>query len=480
MRRVLVHPLFWLTLQIALTTVFLSAAGRLEPQRVPDTKSYEIAADLETLSARLGYYRSIGYPIFLNTVRSLGFTHQAIPTIQLGTYFLSVYLFWFALWRYSGSRWLAFAATFPLSWAAVMELASRIQPDFLSAAATVFAIAFVFLLTTKPRHLGLWIGVIVSVVAAYHLRPAAVFLVGFVPLIGAILCWIWNQRSLKRTAQVVGLLTLAMLIPYWSFCALRLATVGHFGLVSFGGTNLAGLAANFISGRVVRELPQEHRDLARRMLKLRRKKGWTPMTKKSHAEDFFVQYSDNIWDVANPAGKFELAARKRTLKKTGREESSRDWSMAAWQRQPSRVARNTIVGTMSKAVIGTRLDLYLRWVRAAQLYGLRQLTDYVWIVGPFLLVLISLPILLVRRQKGGVDDGRHGADSGRPGSPTMQETLVVLSLLGVGFFSGYLLLVSLVSFPFTRYFQSMILFVPTMLCAQVFVIWRRIAGSISR
>ena len=41
MRRVLAHPLFWLTLQIALTTVFLSAAGKLEPQRVPDTRSYE-------------------------------------------------------------------------------------------------------------------------------------------------------------------------------------------------------------------------------------------------------------------------------------------------------------------------------------------------------------------------------------------------------------------------------------------------------
>ena len=271
-----------------------------------------------------------------------------------------------------------------------------------------------------------------------------------------------------------------MLIPYWSFCALRLATVGHFGLVSFGGTNLAGLAANFISGRVVTELPEEHRDLARRMLRIRRKKGWKPMTKKSRAEDFFAQYSDNIWKVANPAGKFELGARKRMLKKKDGEGGSVDLSSAAWQRQPSRVARNTIVGGMSKAVISTRLDLYLRWVRAAQLYGLRQLTDYLWIVVPFLAALISLPILFVRRQKGGVEDRGQRAEPRRLGSPTMQETLVALSLLGVGFFSGYLLLVSLVSFPFTRYFQSMILFVPTMLCAQVFVIWRQIVDSISR
>jgi uncharacterized membrane protein len=95
-------------------------------------------------------------------------------------------------------------------------------------------------------------------------------------------------------------------------------------------------------------------------------------------------------------------------------------------------------------------------------------------VGPFLLNLISLPILLIRcRQRSSVSgDLRDAAAQGN--HPTTQETLVALALLGVGFFSGYLVLVSLVSFPFTRYFESMILFVPTMLCAQLFAIWRQI------
>jgi len=40
--------------------------------------------------------------------------------------------------------------------------------------------------------------------------------------------------------------------------------------------------------------------------------------------------------------------------------------------------------------------------------------------------------------------------------------------------AAYLLLVSLISFPFTRYFVSLTLFLPSALCAQFFVMWRRI------
>lgn len=54
------------------------------------------------------------------------------------------------------------------------------------------------------------------------------------------------------------------------------------------------------------------------------------------------------------------------------------------------------------------------------------------------------------------------------------STLIGLLALGVGYFAAYLLLVSLVSFPFTRYFVSLTLFLPSALCAQLFVMWRRI------
>lgn len=58
--------------------------------------------------------------------------------------------------------------------------------------------------------------------------------------------------------------------------------------------------------------------------------------------------------------------------------------------------------------------------------------------------------------------------------PEITATLIGLLLLGVGYLATYLLLVSLVSFPFSRYFVSMTLFLPSALCAQLFVIWQRI------
>ena len=262
-------------------------------------------------------------------------------------------------------------------------------------------------------------------------------------------------------------MTVATLAPYWGFCTIRWVTVHHFGLVSFGGTNLAGLAANFISGGLVPELPAEHRRLAKRMLQLRRRIGWAPMRPGDRAEIFFAQYSDNIWKVANPASRFELRKRRLELeRRRARNEVGPD-PIEVWQKQPPNVARNTIVGATSKAVIRNRPELYFRWVKAAQLYGLRQLGDYVWIVGPFVIGLLSMPILIVRRKTASVPTDNGGAGAGGPG-PSERESLIVVGLLGIGFFFGYLFLVSLVSFPFTRYFQSMILFLPSVLSTQVF------------
>ena len=71
--------------------------------------------------------------------------------MQVGLYFLSLYLFWFAVERLSGSGWFALAATLPLPWAGVMTMANVIKPDFLAAVATIVAISCLTLLVTGHR-----------------------------------------------------------------------------------------------------------------------------------------------------------------------------------------------------------------------------------------------------------------------------------------------------------------------------------------
>ena len=67
-----------------------------------------------------------------------------------------------------------------------------------------------------------------------------------------------------------------------------------------------------------------------------------------------------------------------------------------------------------------------------------------------------------------------------PGSgiaaPTAAVTvrLAGLAAIAVGFFLSYLGLLSLVSFPFERYFVGAVIFLPSTLCAMLFVLWRRI------
>ena len=138
--------------------------------------------------------------------------------------------------------------------------------------------------------------------------------------------------------------------------------------------------------------------------------------------------------------------------------------------RPRQVVQNEMLSRASKAIVRLRPALYFKWVTSALVYGLDQLLDYVWIVAPALLIVFSVPIFLLT--------ARASPASGSSLEPVISSTLVGLLVLGVGYFTAYLLLVSLVSFPFTRYFVSLTLFLPSALSAQLFVMWRRILPAV--
>lgn len=455
-RRLLGHPLFWLSLQLAVTFGVLAAAGGLEHERVPDTPSYLDAAKADSLLEALAHYRSLGYPAFLRLVTTPEHWLSPVPALQVGLYFLSLYLFWLAVERLSGSGWFALAATLPLPWAGVMTLATYIQPDFLASVATIVAISCLLVLVAGSKRILWGMGLAVGVFFAYQLRPASVFLVGLIPLLGLALRWLQNRgdwRGLLRWSVGLAALTL---VPYLVFCGLRWVTVGHFGVVSFGGTNLAGLAASFVDGRVVRELPREHRPLARRLMSRRTRMGWRPMRLDSDILEYFGQYSDNIWKVARPVAKKTYRIdRQRVVKELGESQ---------WDPRPMEVVVNEMLGSASKAILRLKPRHYFKWVASAILFGLRHLLEYAWITAPFVLVMLSLPILILQQ--------RTGARLPEACQPVRTPALVAILILAVGFFAAYLLLVSLVSFPVTRYFVSMTLFLPSAICVQLFEIWR--------
>ena len=458
--RLVRNPIFWLVLQLVVTLGVLAWTGGLEYQRHPDTQSYLNLSKAETLSEALSHRRTLGYPLFLKAVTSLGSWLEPVPTVQVGIYFASLLLFWWSLKQLSGSGWLAWAAVLPLPWAGVMSLAAVVLPDFLASAAAVVARSVLFLLLseTSGRRSIWWAGLGVSVFCAYQLRPAAVFLIAFIPLLGLGVEWFRGERGGKTLLRWTAGLVLVTLLPFLTFCSWRWLAVGHFGVVSFGGLNQAGMAANFLDGELVRELPREHRRLARNMLRMRRERGWETMTAGSAVDEHFAQYSDNIWRIALQAGMREYD-RVASLPE-GHPERIEGMG------RPRRVVQNEILSRASKAIVRLRPHLYLKWVRGALIYGLDQLSNYLWIVGPVVGLMLSMPIFLLatRPSPGSAVD----LDS------TIFSTLIGLLALGVGYFAAYLLLVSLVSFPFTRYFVSLTLFLPSALCVQLYVVWSRI------
>ena len=449
--RVLREPLFWLVLQLVGTFVFLAWSGGLKTVRVADTVSYLNAIELRGLEEVLAFHRTFCYPLFLRTVIAMGRWLEPVATIQVVSYLGSIPLLWYSLKRVSGSGWLAWAAVFPLPFAGVVSIANLAQPDLLATVATIAAIACLLVLVAGPSRLGWWLGLGLAVFLAYQLRPAAVFLVGFVPFLGIVWKWLMGDRR-QGLRWSLGLVATTVL-PFVAFGLLRLAVVGHFGVVSFGGVNLAGLAANFLDAELVRELPGEHRPIAKGMLRLRRQRGWEAMDRDSVVLDHFKQYSDNIWDVALPSAMKE----HRRLVRLPEGDPDRPKGID----RPAGVVRNDLLEQASRAILVRRPALYLEWVRGAILYGLYQLREYVWIVGPAVLLLFTLPLYGLRSAGRGAAlalDGRVSA------------TLAGLWVLGVVYFLGYLALVVVVSYPIWRYFLSMILFLPTMMSALLWVI----------
>ncbi len=443
------RPATLLVVQLVLVFVFLAQNGRLEPAWVPDSRSYVIGSQADSLEDTLSHYRSFALPLLLRMVGGDG-----VPTTQVAIYFGSVLLFGYALRVYASSPWLALAAATPLAYHPVLALASMIQPDFLSAAMAVIAVSCLMLLA-GPARAGrplLWAGLTLSVFAAYHLRPAAVFLVPLIPAAGWLLRLCRKPAHPRVSWRWVAALACVTALPYLGFATTRWLTVGHFGLVPFGGTNLAGLTANFLDAEVVRALPEEQKSLARKMLRSRQRRQWRPLTLDGDVQEAFRQYSDNIWRISVQAAEREIKAANKRALRSGK---------APIERRYHRIVRNEMLGELSSSIIRLRPWLYFKWVRGALEYGLDQLLDFGWIRWPLLLILCTLPVALLHRPIAGPEPSPH---------------LVLLGLLalGLGYFLVYLLLVSLVSFPFARYFVSTLLFLPSALCAELFALWRAI------
>ncbi len=448
--RLLSHPVVWLLPLFAAIWAALRDNQFLVISPSNDTLSYDLASKSSSLGEALGSLRTLGYPLFLRLLRPFSADYSAAPTAHLLLFFAAVLLFWLALRRYTGSKWLAFAWTLPLAYPCNLAFVRFVQPDFLGPTLAIAALALLVLLAGAPRNPLFWLLVTVAVFSAYQMRPDNLFLVGLVPVWGVLLLLGRRVVDGRRLLQVGAGLALATVLPLVAFISMRGLLVGQFSLVSFGGYNLVGITASFLDDELVARLPEESAALGREILAERQAGGLEPYGPSSWTRRWHQQYSPNVWRVAEP-----VARRLLTDAPAGNVPPLAGEAVFEINRGLTELSREVIL---------RRPLLYGKWIRDGFKAGL-GMTFQCMLFGQLAILLVaSIPILLLRARRAGGGGDRELEDR--------MLRLCVLAHIGVSYFLAKLLLIVMVSVPYERHVFPAMALLPCVLAAGLYELWR--------
>lgn len=433
MRSLMRNPRFWLAVQMLAVLILIGAGGLLTLRTSPDSASYVEASELP-LGEMLRGIRTIGYPLILRTVRPFSPDFGIMPLVHLGLHFLAVFAFDFGLRRFGASPWQAFAAASGLLYTIINDAAvSQLLTDCTGMAAAAVAISFLLWVSASPKQALPWIGLTVGVACTYHVRPAYLFLIPLVPCLGLVLLRIRTGSKGEPFPWLkhgLGLCCVSI-VPYLAFCLLRLAVVGHFGLVSFAGANLIGITADMLDREAVAaRLPDEWRPLAAEIARTRSEQGIeSPFRSRGiDMRRWLSNYPKNVWEVGYPA------------------------ASRLYGDDPVVVNRKLV--EFSRAVILAGKKTYLRFLAYNLRDGLGKFLQRGWVLqafGAIAVFLFTVRVLLCPRRLPELN---------RRDDLPASSLMVTLLLLGLMFAFSKMLLVGLVEVFVPRYVYAAGLFLP--------------------
>ena len=420
---------------------------RLDCQPTADTESYRIG-HLPLDAALVCNNRTLGYPILLEGVKAICSSYDDVlslpkylqvnpdsvmPFVHLGLYFLAVWGFYGGMRLLDFSRWLALAVCLGLLYSPLAYNWSRaIVPEVPAAAAAMFALGMLLCTCGNPRGIWSWFGLAFGVFVAYQMRPAYLFLVVLVPLLGYLLRkQVANRRGHLARGVVLTLgLVAATAVPYLGFCFFRLWRVGQFNLVSFGGASLIGVTGQFLTESMVPELPEHLQPLAQMVLQ-KRKRDLRWQTTHVSDDEFDFARAEQLYDPTLWMHYFPSATE-------------------VWPRQPFS-EHNARLLEMSTALLRLRPGFYAKWVVYGYWAGLARLLELRFMQLPLLLALSTLSLW-------GIADWRWGSVASDDSQAWY--ALRTLGLLASAFALCKLLQVVLVISPVDRYLDAIYVFVP--------------------
>jgi hypothetical protein len=448
MRRVAEQPLTWILLNALVVLALLQASGRLAARAEPDTPLYQ-TMPLYPVEAALSQIRTVGYPLFLRAIRLATGTDRSVPYFHFAAYLLAVIIFGLALKAAGFSAGARGAACCVLLWShAVFEFTGPLLSDALGVAAAMVAMSALIFTLLKATSPAAWAGLAIAVFVTYQIRPVYQFVVPLVPCLGLWLALFvfrlpWDGR---KSVRLFALLAIASAGPWLAFCAFRWSVTGHFGLVSFEGYNLIGVAGQLLDEELLSELSPEARPLAQAILQRRAEYAeWEP------PEDYWAMermYNPLLYQVILPA------------------------AADLYGSNPVRINRE--MGALAREVISRRPARYLRWLLWSGRDGLRSvlllfITDKGTRLCLLALLLTQTTVVFRYRKTGALP-------APLPSSEQQFREVNTLLWLAIGFAAPNLLLVMAVQVPNHRYLSSAVIFAPTVAAVLAWRRWLQIRG----
>ena len=287
--------------------------------------------------------------------------------------------------------------------------------------------------TGNPKDVPGWAGLAAGIFVAYQMRPAYLFLIALVPLLGIALRYLSAIRfgqSARLTQMTMGLVASSVL-PFLAFCSLRWVLVGHWGLVSFGGTSLLGISGQFLTESMVSSLPEHLQPLATAAI---RRRTLDPEWQTMHVEDGRLHFglAENLYD---PTIYRHFGPAVKDVWPQG------DYSSA-----------NVKMGEMAKCLICARPELYACWIGDAFWAAVQRIPQLPRVKYSIVLGLIALLGWVSITWKLPIQETEKQTD--------VQYALQIMGLLALMFTLAKVLQVVVVEMPLSRYLEAAAVFIP--------------------
>jgi len=284
--------------QVVAVAAFLHWFGKFEPTVQIDTASYRDYS-IGSVVGALNDKRTFVYPLVILGFESADGSERLVPWFQYLSSAVAVGFFLAALLRCGWNSWLAFAAASPiLTSQIVLEYTGVLTPDLLAQAFAIVSVSFWLLVVHAGNERWALLGLSVFVFLTYQTKPSYLFLLAFVPIGGLIARW-WLHARRNDAWRVAFGLMVASIMPFLVWCSMRWFVVGHFGLVSFGGYNIIGIAGQLMDREGTNALSIEVQPLASEIVK--RRESMTEWKVALDYETMESQFNPMVWTIAVPA-----------------------------------------------------------------------------------------------------------------------------------------------------------------------------------